>query len=218
MRDRRRLRRPLRPALRRGRGDQLGHPPRQPLGPRGMAICHRSRRPPGAEPALIRRPTPLPFVIPANAGIHGHGDAGEGTRPTSRPHPWIPASAGMTKEERPPFIKTVIPAKAGIQNRYRCGSCNCVGASGAQPVSPSPSGRGKGPAALAVGRVRVGAERSPTATSRPAPTLTCRRQRAHPIPSTCSASSSQRISAASFSARAASIAALSAAKRLGSRV
>ncbi len=37
------------------------------------------------------------FVIPANAGIHGHDVAECIAQPLTTPQPWIPACAGMTK-------------------------------------------------------------------------------------------------------------------------
>ncbi|AIT05699.1 hypothetical protein MC45_03985 [Sphingomonas taxi] len=44
-------------------------------------------------------------------------------RAINDPHPWVPASAGMTKEEGAPLTpNTVIPAQAGIHTRGPCGA------------------------------------------------------------------------------------------------
>ncbi|PVE59099.1 hypothetical protein DC429_01405 [Arthrobacter sp. TPD3018] len=52
--------------------------------------------------------------------------------PSAAPHPWIPACAGMTRRNaRLPLF--VIPAKAGIQTRYRRASSRNVRGSGFPP-------------------------------------------------------------------------------------
>ncbi|PVE54792.1 hypothetical protein DC429_13915 [Arthrobacter sp. TPD3018] len=45
---------------------------------------------------MMSGPT-LPFVIPANAGIHGHDIVQGIAQPLTTTQPWIPAFAGMTR-------------------------------------------------------------------------------------------------------------------------
>ena len=62
------------------------------------AVLHRPQaNSQTAAPSVL---PPPPSVIPANAGTHGHGGPSDSAPPQPKPQPWVPASAGMTEEER----------------------------------------------------------------------------------------------------------------------